>query len=96
MNQGHRMMYLKSIACQLVFSSFSSNKSSYVSSFTSVIFYFCLLRFYFSYFVIAIIRLASDTNEPITENQMVVLLLILDVFALVLLGVTYKMSFCCR
>ena len=33
-------------------------------------------------------RLASDTNEPITENQMVVLLLILDVFALVLLGVT--------
>ena len=35
------------------------------------VFYFRLLRFYFSYFVIAIIRLASDTNEPITENQMV-------------------------
>jgi len=96
MNQGHRMMYLKNIACQLVFSSFSSNRPSYISSFTSVIFYFRLLRFYFSYFVIAIIRLASDTNEPITENQMVVLLLILDVFALVLLGVTYRMSFCCR
>ena len=96
MNQGHRMMYLKNIACQFVFYSFSSNRPSYISSFTSVIFYFRLLRFYFSYFVIAIIRLASDTNEPITENQMVVLLLILDVFALVLLGVTYRMSFCCR
>ena len=42
------------------------------------------------------IRLANDTNEPTTENQIVVLVLILDVFAFVLLGVIYRMSFCCR
>lgn len=48
------------------------------------------------YLVIAMIRLANDTNEPTTENQMVVLLLMLDVLALVLLGVTYRMSFCCK
>ena len=48
------------------------------------------------YLVIAMIRLAKDTNEPTTENQMVVLLLMLDVLALVLLGVTYRMSFCCK
>ena len=40
------------------------------------------------YLVIAMIRLANDTNEPTTENQMVVLLLMLDVLALVLLGET--------
>ena len=95
-NHGQRMTYLKSVACQLVFSSFSSNKSSYISSFTSVMFLFSVLSFYFPYLVIAIIRLANETSEPTTENQIVVLLLILDVFALVLLGVTYKMSFCCR
>lgn len=39
------------------------------------------------------IRLASDTNEPTTENQIVVLALILDVFAFVLLGVTYRCHF---
>ena len=90
------MTYLKSIACQLVFSSFSSNKSSYISSFTSVFFNFLFWFFNSPYFVIAMIRLANDTNEPTTENQIVVLVLILDVFAFVLLGVTYRMSFCCR
>ena len=42
------------------------------------------------------IKLASDTSVPTTENQMVVLVLMSAVFALVLLGVTYRMSFCCR
>ena len=46
--------------------------------------------------VMAMIRLAKDTKEPTTENQMVVLVLMLEVLALVLLGVTYTMSFYCR
>ena len=46
------------------------------------------LKYSLHYFAMAMMSVASDTMELTTENQMVVLLLMADVRALVLLGVT--------
>ena len=41
-------------------------------------------------------RLAMDTRMEVAEMTVVVVLPMSEFFALVLLGVTYRMSFCCR
>ena len=41
-------------------------------------------------------KLASEMRMEVALNQMVVLFPMLEFLALVLLGLTYTMSFCCR
>jgi hypothetical protein len=49
-----------------------------------------------NYLKIVTNKLATDTKMLVADTQREVLAVISDVLALALLGVTYRMSFCCR